>query len=58
MLRRPAAPGARQRRACGSWPEVGPEVHSVQPGDRVSMSFIAACGACRWCVSGATYLCD
>ncbi|GBE65643.1 alcohol dehydrogenase [Mycobacterium sp. MFM001] len=38
--------------------EVGPEVHSVQPGDRVAMSFIPACGACRWCVSGATYLCD
>ena len=38
--------------------EVGPGVRSVQPGDRVSFSFIAACGACRWCVSGMTYLCD
>ena len=38
--------------------EVGPGVQSVQPGDRVSFSFIAACGACRWCVSGMTYLCD
>jgi S-(hydroxymethyl)glutathione dehydrogenase/alcohol dehydrogenase len=37
---------------------VGPGVRSVQPGDHVSMSFIAACGACRWCVSGMTYLCD
>jgi S-(hydroxymethyl)glutathione dehydrogenase/alcohol dehydrogenase len=38
--------------------EVGPGVRSVQPGDRVSFSFIAACGKCRWCVSGMTYLCD
>ncbi len=37
---------------------VGPGVRSVQPGDHVAMSFIAACGACRWCVSGMTYLCD
>ena len=32
--------------------EVGPGVRSVQPGDRVAMSFIAACGRCRWCVIG------
>jgi NDMA-dependent alcohol dehydrogenase len=38
--------------------EVGPGVRSVQPGDHVGMSFIAACGTCRWCVSGQTYLCD
>ena len=38
--------------------EVGPGVRSVQPGDRVAFSFIAACGSCRWCVSGMTYLCD
>jgi NDMA-dependent alcohol dehydrogenase len=38
--------------------EVGPGVRSVRPGDRVAMSFIPACGKCRWCVSGMTYLCD
>jgi NDMA-dependent alcohol dehydrogenase len=38
--------------------EVGPGVRSVRPGDRVALSFIAACGSCRWCVSGMTYLCD
>ena len=38
--------------------EVGPGVRSVKPGDRVAMSFIPACGPCRWCVSGMTYLCD
>jgi NDMA-dependent alcohol dehydrogenase len=38
--------------------EVGAGVRSVQPGDHVAMSFIPACGRCRWCVSGQTYLCD
>ncbi|AEV71010.1 oxidoreductase, Rxyl_3153 family [Mycolicibacterium rhodesiae NBB3] len=38
--------------------EVGPGVRSVAPGDRVATSFIPACGRCRWCVSGMTYLCD
>ncbi|MFL6083754.1 MAG: NDMA-dependent alcohol dehydrogenase [Mycobacterium sp.] len=38
--------------------DVGPGVRSVKPGDRVSFSFIAACGKCRWCVSGMTYICD
>ena len=38
--------------------EVGPGVRSVKPGDRIATSFIPACGRCRWCVSGMTYLCD
>jgi NDMA-dependent alcohol dehydrogenase len=38
--------------------DVGPGVRSVRPGDRVATSFIPACGCCRWCVSGMTYLCD
>jgi NDMA-dependent alcohol dehydrogenase len=38
--------------------EVGPGVRSVRPGDRVATSFIPACGRCRWCVTGMTYLCD
>lgn len=38
--------------------EVGPGVRSVQPGDRVATSFIPACGSCRWCSSGLSYLCD
>ena len=38
--------------------EVGPGVTSLQPGDHVAVSFIPACGNCRWCVTGATYLCD
>lgn len=38
--------------------EVGPGVRSVQPGDRVATSFIPACGVCRWCSCGLSYLCD
>jgi len=38
--------------------EVGPNVTTVSPGDHVAMSFIPACGTCRWCVSGYSYICD
>ena len=38
--------------------EVGPGVTTLQPGDHVAVSFIPACGSCRWCADGATYLCD
>jgi NDMA-dependent alcohol dehydrogenase len=37
---------------------VGAGVTTLKPGDRVAMSFIPACGDCRWCVSGQSYLCD
>jgi S-(hydroxymethyl)glutathione dehydrogenase/alcohol dehydrogenase len=38
--------------------EVGPGVSTLAVGDHVAVSFIPACGSCRWCVSGSTYLCD
>ena len=38
--------------------DVGPGVRSVKPGDHVTFSFIPACGTCRWCATGMTYLCD
>lgn len=38
--------------------EVGPEVKNLKPGDHVTISFLPACGSCRWCASGHTYLCD
>lgn len=38
--------------------EVGPEVTSLKPGDHVAISFFPACGSCRWCATGHTYLCD
>jgi len=37
---------------------VGPGVTSVAPGDHVVLSFIPACGRCRWCSSGHQNLCD
>lgn len=38
--------------------DVGPEVKTLKPGDHVAVSFFPACGSCRWCVTGHTYLCD
>ncbi|WP_137147731.1 NDMA-dependent alcohol dehydrogenase [Mycolicibacterium sp. CR10] len=38
--------------------EVGPGVTSLKPGDHVAISFFPACGSCRWCATGHTYLCD
>jgi S-(hydroxymethyl)glutathione dehydrogenase/alcohol dehydrogenase len=38
--------------------EVGPGVTALKPGDHVSVSFFPACGSCRFCVTGQTYLCD
>ncbi|BBZ38835.1 NDMA-dependent alcohol dehydrogenase [Mycobacterium conspicuum] len=38
--------------------QVGPDVRGLKPGDHVGMSFIPACGKCRWCVSGQSYVCD
>ena len=38
--------------------EVGPEVTSLEVGDHVAVSFVPACGKCRWCASGQQNLCD
>ncbi|WP_046317587.1 NDMA-dependent alcohol dehydrogenase [Mycobacterium sp. UM_Kg1] len=38
--------------------EVGPGVTTLKPGDHVAISFFPACGSCRFCVTGHTYLCD
>ena len=37
---------------------VGPGVTSVVPGDHVVLSFLPACGRCRWCSTGHQNLCD
>ncbi|MCV7151534.1 NDMA-dependent alcohol dehydrogenase [Mycobacterium pyrenivorans] len=37
---------------------VGSGVTALRPGDHVGMSFIAACGKCRWCVTGQSFICD
>ncbi len=37
---------------------VGPDVTGLQPGDHVAVSFVPACGHCRWCSTGRQYICD
>ncbi len=37
---------------------VGPGVEGLAVGDHVAVSFIPACGKCKSCVSGASYVCD
>ncbi|AFR49484.1 Zn-dependent alcohol dehydrogenase [Gordonia sp. KTR9] len=37
---------------------VGDGVDSVAPGDNVAISWIPACGRCRWCNDGQSNLCD
>jgi len=38
--------------------EVGDGVADLRPGDHVLTSFLPACGRCRWCIGGQSYLCD
>jgi S-(hydroxymethyl)glutathione dehydrogenase/alcohol dehydrogenase len=37
---------------------VGPAVTRVKPGDHVVCSFMPSCGACRYCATGRSSLCD
>jgi NDMA-dependent alcohol dehydrogenase len=37
---------------------VGPNTKGFKEGDHVVFSFLPACGKCRWCASGMSYLCD
>jgi S-(hydroxymethyl)glutathione dehydrogenase/alcohol dehydrogenase len=38
--------------------EVGPGIKHLEPGDHVVLSFMPACGRCRWCAIGRQNLCD
>jgi NDMA-dependent alcohol dehydrogenase len=38
--------------------EVGPNTPDWKVGDKVVLSFLPACGRCRWCASGMQNLCD
>ena len=38
--------------------EVGPGVHTLEPGDHVAASFFPCCGRCTMCVTGHSNLCD
>jgi NDMA-dependent alcohol dehydrogenase len=37
---------------------VGANTKGFKEGDHVVFSFLPACGRCRWCASGMSYLCD
>ncbi len=38
--------------------EIGPDVHSVKPGDHVIPLYTPECGECKFCRSGKTNLCQ
>ena len=38
--------------------EVGPDVHTLDPGDHVAASFFPICGRCKMCITGHSNLCD
>jgi S-(hydroxymethyl)glutathione dehydrogenase / alcohol dehydrogenase len=44
--------------AAGIVEEVGRDVTSTKPGDRVVLSFRPACGTCRLCAMGRSVLCE
>lgn len=38
--------------------EIGPNVKSVKPGDKVTLSWIPYCGVCVYCTNGQVHLCE
>src|SRR5208283_5673909 len=43
--------------AAGVVEAIGAEVVSIKRGDHVVLTFIPACGVCRWCRQGLHHLC-
>jgi S-(hydroxymethyl)glutathione dehydrogenase/alcohol dehydrogenase len=52
------APFCSGHEGAGVVEAVGPEVHTLEPGDRIVTVFIPSCGRCRPCVTGFQNLCD
>jgi alcohol dehydrogenase len=44
--------------AIGTVAEVGPQVRTVRPGDRVLVSGVVGCGVCRSCLVGLPNVCE
>ncbi|CAO5256121.1 NDMA-dependent alcohol dehydrogenase [Frankia sp. AgKG'84/4] len=53
-----ALPLAGGHEGAGVVEEVGPHTSGWKVGDHVVLSFLPACGLCRWCASGMQNLCD
>jgi alcohol dehydrogenase/S-(hydroxymethyl)glutathione dehydrogenase/alcohol dehydrogenase len=43
--------------AAGVVEEIGTAVGGIKPGDHVVLTFIPACGICRWCLQGLHHFC-
>lgn len=54
----PQLPVVAGHEAAGIVEEVGPDVATVRPGDRVVVSLMRSCGRCFYCARGQGYLCD
>ena len=54
----PGLPIAGGHEGAGIVDEVGPHTPEWKVGDRVILSFLPACGHCRWCASGRQNRCD
>jgi NDMA-dependent alcohol dehydrogenase len=53
-----ALPIAGGHEGAGVVEEVGPHTPGWEVGDHAVLSFLPACGFCRWCASGMQNLCD
>jgi NDMA-dependent alcohol dehydrogenase len=53
----PWAPVLGGHEGAGVVTEVGPEVHDLEVGDHVVLSFLPSCGRCQMCVSGRSNMC-
>jgi alcohol dehydrogenase len=54
-IRLPHVPG---HEFAGVVVEIGPEVRSIRPGDRVTAPFCCGCGRCEQCRQGHTQICE
>ena len=54
----PPIPFAGGHEGAGVVMQVGPNTPGWEVGDHLVMSFLPACGRCRWCASGMQNLCD
>ena len=53
----PWAPVLGGHEGAGVVTEIGPEVHGLEAGDHVVLSFLPSCGRCQMCVSGRSNMC-